>query len=133
ADCCTTGATYLCADSSNGMPGGLFGGEVLSFRVAKGDVWYIIVDGVDAVHGAGAYELVLSLASGVQCSQGPVEVPIELGSRMTLLGDAQGLGNAGENCGQCGANTCVGTGSEAIYRFTAPLFVKTLQFELNPM
>src|SRR5262249_11121105 len=131
-DCCTTAATYLCADSSTGMPGGVLGGEVLSFRVAKDDVWYIIVDGVDAGHGAGDYELTLSLPSRVKCSD-PIELPIQLGSRMTLRGDANGLGDPGEHCGQCGMNLCDGSGSEAIYRITAPLPVKTLQFALDPM
>ncbi len=130
-DCCTTGATYLCADSSTGTPGGVFGGEVLSFRVAKDDVWYIIVDGVDAAHGVGDYELTLSHASGVKCDS-PIEVPIELGSKMTLLGDAQGLGDPGELCGQCGPNPCAGAGSEAIYRITAPPTVKLLQIGLDP-
>src|SRR5262249_22924380 len=82
--------------------------------------------------GAGDYELTLSLASGVKCSD-PIELPIQLGSRMTLRGDANGLGDPGEHCGQCGMNLCDGSGSEAIYRITAPLPVKTLQVALDPM
>lgn len=131
-DCCTTTATPLCADSSTGTPGALFGGEVISFRVAQSDVWYIFVDGVDAAHGQGDYELVLSHASGVKCDSGPILVPIELGSKMTLLGDAQNLGDPGENCGQCGVDLCDGMGSEAIYQITAPPSVHTLQIALDP-
>jgi hypothetical protein len=134
SDCCTTAATTLCADSSNGTAGGFLGGEVISFRAAKGDDWFIFVDGVDdTALGAGDYELVLSYAGGVRCDDGPIHVPIELGSKMTLLGDAQGLGEAGQHCGQCGADLCAGEGSEAIYQITAPPSVKTLQIGLDPI
>ena len=133
SDCCTTAATTLCADSSNGSAGGLLGGEVISFRAARGDDWFIFVDGVDdTAHSAGDYELVLSYAVGVRCDDDAIHVPIEVGSKMTLLGDAQGLGNAGEHCGQCSSSPCAGEGSEAIYQITAPPPVRTLQFALDP-
>jgi hypothetical protein len=130
--CCATAETSLCADSSSGEPGGFKGGEVISFQVAKGDVWYIFVDGVDSANGAGSYELVLSHTRGTSCQDSLVKVPIELGSKMTLLGNTEASGDPGMSCGTCGSNSCAGSRGEVVYQLTAPPTVKTLEVKLDP-
>src|SRR5262249_38623520 len=91
------------------------GGEVPSFRGAKGDVWYLVVDGA-SLAAAGSYTLDLTLSLGVACmGQGWVPIAIDPGSAMKLSGNTRGLGSDGHNSCFLGHPEGVGTLSEIVY------------------
>lgn len=75
-DACDLSRDGLCADSRApaGQPA-YHGGEVLSFPVTHGDVWYFFVDG-EGQEDAGDYLLTLGLSTGDDCSD-PVPLVIE--------------------------------------------------------
>jgi hypothetical protein len=107
------------------------GGEVISFRVAKGDVWFLMVDGAHAT-AAGSYTLDLALSLGVACmGQGWVPIAIDPGSPMKLSGDTRGLGSDGYN--RCFLNhpDGVGASSEIVYELSAPAGVASFDLALN--
>lgn len=107
------------------------GGEVVSFRVVTGDVWYLFIDGSDSA-AAGSYALDLNLSFGAACAdQSWVPITVEAGSAMKLSGGTSGLGNDGLN--RCFLNHIdgVGTSSEVIYELRAPADVAAFDFSLN--
>lgn len=123
---CDDKTSELCADRTSGAHD-LNGGEVLSFPVDIGEVWYIVVDGYDdAANGKGNYELSLSLRTGRD--QGSV-VPVrfEAGTAMTLLG---AVGAKGQN--DVWTPTCGGLG-EIIYQVDYGTDVKTLKWDAVPL
>jgi hypothetical protein len=131
--CCSMfDPTTHCSDSRKSEGDHSYrGGEVISFRVAQGEVWYLFIDGADSA-AAGGYTLDLNLTSGVGCmGQGSVPITIEAGSAMKLSGGTSGLGNDGLN--RCFLNHIdgVGTFSEVIYELRAPADVAAFDLSLN--
>jgi hypothetical protein len=107
------------------------GGEVISFRVAKGDVWYLFVDGSDSAAG-GSYALDLNLTAGAGCAgQGWVPIAIDPGAPMKLSGDTPGRGSDGLNRCFLGHVDGVGTFSEVVYELRAPADVAAFDLSLN--
>jgi hypothetical protein len=107
-------AALTCNDSK-GTAGNtpLLGGEVISFPVKQGDVWFVFVDAGSAAD-SGSYQLTVDLATGADCSD-PVPIPLAPGSPMTLLGN--NLGTPNNTQGSCGG----GPGNEVVYTITTPV------------
>jgi len=129
--CAKADPSARCNDSRKASSDHSFhGGEVLSFRVAKGDVWYLFVDGSDDERGA--FTLDLDLSPGVACAgQGYVPIAIEPGTPMTLSGNTMALGNQGQN--RCFLNHPQGAGplGEIVYELRAPKEVTAFDLALN--
>jgi hypothetical protein len=131
--CCVTYDTSTHCNDSKKADGdhSYHGGEVLSFRVAKGDVWYLVVDGADSAQ-EGSYALDMNLSLGASCA-GPGWVPIAIdpGSPMKLNGDTRGLGSDGYN--RCFFNhpDGVGASSEIVYELRAPADITAFDLSLN--
>jgi hypothetical protein len=119
--CCKrVDATTRCADSRQaaGAPA-LPGGEVISFPVAAGEVWYVIVDSPSA-GASGGFTLDLDLAPGSACA-GVVPVIIEAGSPMSLRGTTtEAVGQDRCFTGHTGG---VGEFGEVVYELRAPASV----------
>ncbi len=101
----------VCADSKDPMNQVVLkGGEVVSFRVAAGQVSYLFVDGYTNAE-AGTFQLVVNLSHGDTCAD-PIPITIEPGTGMTLLGNTMGLMSATDS-------SCGGQGySNALYKVT---------------
>jgi hypothetical protein len=131
ACCKETDTTTQCADSRKGADDHSYhGGEVISFRVAKGEDWYLFVDGSDGA--AGSYTLELDLARGSACmDEGSVPITIEPGSPMLLSGNTMSSGSDGEN--RCFMNHPTGAGDlgEIVYELRAPASVSAFDLTLH--
>lgn len=131
--CCDTYDSFTRCNDSKKTEGdhSYHGGEVLSFRVAKGDVWYLLVDGADEA-ATGSYTLDLSLSLGVACTgDGWVPITVDPGSPMKLSGNTRGLGSEGNNRCFLGHPDGVGTSSEIVYELRAPADVTGFDLALN--
>jgi hypothetical protein len=119
--CCNTNeASTHCNDSKKAAGDhSALGGEVISFRVAKGDVWFLVVDGDDSAQ-AGSYTLDLNLSLGSACADGRwVPVSVDPGAPLTLSGNTQGLGSDGANRCFLGHAAGAGSSSEIVYELRA--------------
>ena len=102
----------VCADSKDPMNQVVLkGGEVVSFRVAAGQVSYLFVDGYTNAE-AGTFQLVVNLAKGDTCAD-PIPITIEPGTPMTLLGSNESLSGLEEGP-LCGGLAW----SKALYKMT---------------
>jgi hypothetical protein len=112
-DCCV-GPTETCSDSTDGVAGVVFGGEVISMPVVAGETWYVFVDGADA-EDSGSFEIVFNLSYGWSCASKEfyIPIPLELGGPVTLKGTTD-IANETNGCGSAGFGW-LGWGSSAVY------------------
>lgn len=127
--CCDrVDVTTRCADSRQAAGAmALPGGEVISFPVAAGEVWYVIVDGPSAAT-SGGFTLDLDLSPGASCA-GVVPVVIEAGSPMTLRGTTTEA--VGQDRCFTGHPEGVGELGEVVYELRAPTSVAAFDLTVH--
>lgn len=126
--CARVDATTQCADSRQAAGAmALPGGEVISFPVVAGEVWYVIVDGPSAA-ASGGFTLDLDLSPGTSCA-GVVPVTIEAGSPMTLRGSTTEA--VGQDRCFTGHPAGVGELGEVVYELRAPTSVAAFDLTVH--